>query len=92
MQLVARREHDDRCLALAPDLAADLEPVQRGQHHVEHDEVERPLPEAYEPVAAVAGRRDAKAGLLEAEGRNLADGGVVLHEQQVLVHRREAYG
>ena len=91
MQLAPRREHHDRRLALPPDLAADLEPVERREHDVEDDEVERALPEAHERVAPVAGRRHAEAGLLEAERRDLADGGVVLHEQHVLVHRRKAY-
>ena len=89
VQLAPRREHHDRHLALTADLTADLEPVQRRKHHVEDDEVERPLLETKERIPAVAGGRDAKAGLLEAEAGDLPDGGVVLHEQHVLVHARK---
>ena len=70
-----------------PDLAQHLEAVERGQHHVEHDQVDTTLAEAVEPLAAVADRGHAQPGLFEPERRHLTDRGVVLHEQHVLVHR-----
>src|SRR3954470_4045543 len=39
---VARREHEDgRCEALAAELATEIETGATGQHHVQHDHVER---------------------------------------------------
>ena len=38
--VVARRQHDDRDGALGPQPPAHLEPVDAGQHDVEHDEVD----------------------------------------------------
>ena len=82
----ARREEDDRHLALAPDRAADLEPVELGEHDVEDDEVEGALAEAGEPLAAVRRCRDLESGLGEPERRDLPDRRVVLDEQHALVH------
>ena len=86
MQVGARSQHHDRRLAVLADLAQDLEAVQRGQHHVEHDEVERALSEAQQALPSVAGRGDAEPGLFEPHRRDLSDRGVVFHEQHVLVH------
>ena len=52
-----------------------------------HDEVDSALAKAVEPLAAVADRGHLQPRLLEPERRHLADRGVVLHEQHVLVHR-----
>jgi hypothetical protein len=89
VELAARGEHDDRHTALAADLAADLEAVERRQHHIEDDEVECALPEAEERVPSVAAGGDAVPGLFEPERRDLADGRVVFDEKDVLVHREK---
>ena len=86
--LAARGQHEIGTVALAPDLPADLEAVERRQHHVEHDEVERAPAGSGRARRARPRRGDAEPGLLEPEGRDLADRGVVLDEQDVLVHGR----
>jgi len=90
VELAPRRQHHDRNLAFPTDLAADLEPVERRKHDVQDDDVERPLPEADQRVAPVSARGHVEAGLLQPKRGDLADGGVVFHEQQALVHRLEA--
>ena len=48
-------EHDDRHRRARAQPAADLEPVEHRQHHVEHDQVEGLLGEAVQRLAAVVG-------------------------------------
>ena len=67
MELAARRQHHDRRLAVVADLAQHLEAVERGQHHVEHDQVDTALAEAVEPLAPVADRRHPAARTARAQ-------------------------
>jgi len=48
-----------------PQSAAHLEPVELGEHHVEHDEVERLLGEAGKGLPAVGGAYDLEAVLAQ---------------------------
>jgi hypothetical protein len=86
VQIRARGQHHDGRLAVLADLAQDLEPVQRGQHHVEHDQVEVPLAELDQTLAPVARGGDREARLLEPERRHLADRRVIFDQQHLLVH------
>ena len=61
--------------------AADLEPVELRQHHVEHDEVERLLGEAVERLAAVDGLHDLVAVLAQRIGQQRLDRLLVVDEQ-----------
>ena len=61
-------------------------PSSARKHHVEHDELERRLAKLDERLAPVTARSHPETGLLEAERRDLPDGGVVLDEKQMLVH------
>ncbi len=51
-------EHEDRHVHLLADDAADLEPIQAGQHDVEHDQVRRQLARCFQPGHAVHSRVD----------------------------------
>jgi hypothetical protein len=81
-----RREHDDGDGALLAQLPADLEPIERRQHHVEEHEVEGVMASTLQPLPAVPGGGDAEAGAFQAERRRLSDGGVVFHQQDPFVH------
>ena len=61
---VARGEHEDGHAPVALDLAAHAEPVEAGQHQVEHDEVGAEAAAEIDALVAVAGRLD-----LESLGR-----------------------
>jgi hypothetical protein len=79
-------EHHDRHRRGGADRPAHLEPVEAGQHHVEHDRV-RPLgAEAGEALVAGRGGEHLEAGGGEAAGRELTDRRVVLDEQDAGVH------
>ena len=60
-------EHHDGDPAGLADLAADLESVQRRQHHVEDDHVERVVKGSSEPLAPVHRARHPKARVGQAE-------------------------
>ena len=70
-------------LLAAPDLTVSA----RQLFGIDSDMEVPAFSEANERVTTLAARRDAKTGLLEAERRDLADGGVVFHEKHVLIHR-----
>src|SRR5919106_1314828 len=86
-RVALRREDHDRHPAVLADLAAHLVAVERRQHEVEDDEIERLLAEVEQGRAAVAGGRHAEAGVAQAQLGDLADGGVVLDEEHAFVHR-----
>src|SRR5919106_1767045 len=86
-RVALRREDHDRHPAVLADLAAYLVAVERRQHEVEDDEVERLLAEVEQGRAAVAGGRHAEAGVAQAQLGDLPDGGVVLDEEHAFVHR-----
>ena len=81
-------QHHDRDAAVFADLARDLEPVERRQHHIEHREVERITPEAVEPLSPVGAGGHSEPGVGEPEHRHLADRGVVFDQQHLFVHGR----
>ena len=60
---------------------ADLEPVEPRQHDVEHHEVDRRVREAAQRLLAVGGLDDRVPVLLEREREHLADGVLVVDEQ-----------
>src|SRR5438045_2117239 len=64
-------QHDDRHGALRPQPLAHLEPVELRQHQVEHDEVDRLVPELAQRLLAVARLDDAEAVALERVGEEL---------------------
>src|SRR5918994_93375 len=59
------REHDDRHRAARADLAAHVEAVHLGHHHVEHDEVEGVLSQPVEGLAPIERRNDLVALLAQ---------------------------
>src|SRR4029078_7258166 len=79
--VVAGREHDDRHRALAPEAAADLEPVDLRKHDVEHDEVDRLLREPAQSLVAVAGLDDAIGVPLERVREGCLDRILVVDEE-----------
>ena len=81
-----RGEHDHRHGRRPPDLAADLQPVEPGQHDVQQDEVEAAGQRAIKALDAVGGRLDREAGVAKADGGDFADGRIVLDEQDPGVH------
>jgi hypothetical protein len=90
-RVAAGGEHDDRDRGFPPDRAADLETVEPRQHDVEEDEVRGVRPPAFEGHDAVGGRQDLEAGRPKAERGDLANGGVVLDDQDPGIHAVE-YG
>ena len=74
-------EHDDRHGAARAQAPADLEAVELGHHHVEHDEVEGLLAEARERLAAVGRLHDLVAVLAQREGQQGLDRLLVVDEQ-----------
>ena len=77
----------------AAEPAADLDPVELGHHHVEHDEVEALLGEAVERLAAVARGDDLVALLAERVRQQRLDRLLVVDEQDAsrgLTHAEQA--
>jgi hypothetical protein len=60
-RVTSRREHQDRHEARAPDLPADLEPIEFRKHDVEDDEVIWLSAEAHQTFPPVCRRLDAQA-------------------------------
>jgi hypothetical protein len=85
-RVTARREHHDRHHRRPPDGAAQLQPVEPGQHHVEQEQVEVAGPELLETGDAVGRGRHLEPGVAQADRGDLADRRVVLDEQDVRVH------
>src|ERR1700722_5277366 len=75
------RQHDDRHRAAAPQLPADLEPIDPRQHQVEHDEVERLLVEALQRLAAVGRLHHVVALLPQWVGEQGLDRLLIVDEQ-----------
>ena len=78
------QEQHRRPVALGAHPAADLEPVEVGQHHVEHDEVRRGAPDGVEGVATVGHRRHLEAVVAERRGEHRAQVLFVVDDQQML--------
>src|SRR5262249_51636287 len=79
--VVASGEHDDRHSALGTQTAADLEPVDPRQHHIEHDEVEGLLVEPTQGLLAVARLDNAVAVALQGIGEQRLDRVLVVDEE-----------
>ena len=79
--LVARGEHQDRRVACAADLPADVQPVHAGEHNVQHDEVDPAAAEQIERLLARVRRAhgDALGGEKAAEAA--VDGGVIVADE-----------
>ena len=91
--VVAGRQHDDRHRARRAQPLAHLEPVEPRQHDVEHDEVDRRVGETAQRLLAVGRLHDRVPVLLEREREHLADGVLVVDEQDRgsrFGHRRSA--
>ena len=84
---VLGRQHEDRDRRLGPDDPADLDPGQLGEHQVEHDEVGPIGPEAGERLAAVGRGDDREPLRLEAVGERLAQGRLVVDDEDRACHR-----
>src|SRR3954470_12841743 len=76
-----RGQHDDRHARASAQPPAHLEPVDVGEHEVEHHEVERLLGEARERLLPVRRRDHLVAVALEGEGQQGLDRLLVVHEQ-----------
>ena len=82
--VVLRRRHDDRQVGRRPVSAEDLqnlEPVEPRHHHVEQDDVERPLADQPERVRPVATGHRVVARPLEPSREQVAIVRVVIHDQ-----------
>ncbi len=78
----AGRQHEHRHGALGLDAATHLEPVEAGQHEVEHDEVGRVVGVSLHRAWPVEGLHDAKPLCHKAIRDRLVDRGVVLDDEQ----------
>jgi hypothetical protein len=80
--IATRGEQDDRQLVGAPDAAADLEAVDPGQHHVQHDQVRALLAQQLQAVLTRRGGHHAVALASQAHLQGGAYRLVVLYQQQ----------
>ena len=69
---------------VGPQLPADLQAVEHGQHQVEHDEVGDDRLGLPQPVLAVGRGDDLEAFLLQVVGEHLAQRPLVLDDQEGL--------
>ena len=79
---VARRQHQDRHVTLAPDPPADLEPVNVRQHHVEDDDLGPILAERLKSALAILGGEHFKAFLSKRVAEGMTQIRVVVDDQQ----------
>ena len=70
-------------LALGAELAADLEPVDAGHQHVEHDQVGADRRRALQPLAAVGRQRDLESAQLERPLESGAHRRLVIDDEQL---------
>jgi hypothetical protein len=85
--LVARRQHQDRDVRVAADAAADLEPVNVRQAHVEHDDPNRAPFDFHERVLPALGPHHREPVALEIGPDERSDALVVLdHERRASPH------
>jgi hypothetical protein len=90
--VVAGREHDDRHRALGTEPLAHLEPVELGQHQIEHDQVDVLLPEPLQRLLAVTRVHDPESLALERIGEQFLNRVLVVYEEdrRGLTHRSNA--
>ena len=74
-------QHDDGHGAAGADPAADVEAVELGQHHVQHDEVEAAVAQARESLPSVQGRDHVVALLAQRIREQLLDRSLIVDEQ-----------
>ena len=86
--VVAGGEHEDRRVAAPPELAADLEAVDLGEHQVEDDEVGLVAGVQRESLLAVRGADDRVALLLQVQAKEVDDVALVVDDEDRL-HRRK---
>ena len=67
--LGAGRQHQDRDVALAANLAAHAEAVQARQHDVQDDQIRAMLVDLFEALRPARGSNDPEAVLLEVQAR-----------------------
>ena len=76
-----RGQHQDRHVALGPQAAADLDPVEPGQPEVEDDEVGHEVAGDVERLDAVAGGAHLVALVAQRAPQDVGDLGVVLDDE-----------
>ena len=82
---VARGEHEDRhAVADLAQRPGGLQAVEARHHHVHHDGVRVDAADPGEGLGAVGGGRDVVAVELQRAAQRLADGAVVLDDEDVL--------
>ncbi len=86
-----RREHQDRGLAAAPDLAADIEPILLRQHQVQDHEVRVVAQVERERIVTVARGDHGEALLLQVEAQKLHDVRLIVDHEDPL-HGLRVYG
>ena len=92
VEAVARGQEEHRHpQAVAAEAAGHLEPVEVGQHHVEHDEVGGPLLGRLQRVASVAGLLDVEALVAERGGHGVHDRRLVVDHQDPLLSCRDGH-
>jgi hypothetical protein len=80
------RQHDDRRSVRPGELSADGQAVLAGQHHVQHDQIDRAPGQHPLHLLAVAGGLDLVAVPLEELGNHIADARVVVDHQDLFRH------
>ena len=83
--LALGRQHHDRGIAQLADAAADLEAVHLGHHHIQQHHIRLELVEFLKALFAVVGGRDLIALLGQVEPQQLADVGIVVHNEYLFV-------
>ena len=78
-------QHHHGGVAQLADAAADLEAVHPGHHDVQQHHVGLELVELFKALFAVVGRRDLIALLGQVEPQQLADVGIVVHNEYLFV-------
>ncbi len=84
-------DHDDRHVAQSADGAADIEPVDAGEHDVDEHDVAGLAGERRDRVLAVGGLRDLPALVLQRQLHRRADSFVVLDGQDSCTHTGQSF-
>lgn len=88
--VAARRQHDDRCARACPKLATQLQTVDTWQHDVQHDEVDPGTVEYLPHGRALADAGHLQAVALQIGLQQLADLGVVVDHQDMILGRHDS--
>ena len=84
--LAARGQHQDWRLRARPDIAADFEAIEIGQHHVENDGVERRAVERGQTFAAGETELDSKTGRAQIVGHHGGQPRIVVNDEKAIRH------